>query len=186
MIRPGNVGAPGPWAAVSIGLSAHATAAGALPAVVPTLLVLPLMLMTVRAVDHHLSRFALAARAAAGQAVVHAALTLANPYASAPGGYEQGHVLPALDVVMTGAHVAALVGCVTVAAQVERSICAILGNVADWIRAVAAPGPGVHLAGARRGPVEQDRAGFVPTQLMHRACGITRGPPRLYGCPATA
>ena len=186
VVSPGDVRGAEPWAAVAIGLSAHATAAGSLPAVIPTLLVLPLTLLLVRAVDHHLRRGRLVVRAVAGQAAVHAALTLANPFASASGFGEKGHVLPALDLVMTGAHIAMLVLCMTVAARVERSIVGVLGHVACWIRTVGASSQSMHVSPGRRGPAEHPRAGFVPTQVVHRACGITRGPPELSGCPATA
>ena len=186
VIGTGHARAAGPWVAVALGLSAHAAAAGCLPALLPTLLVLPVALLAVRASDRRLRRYGLLVRAAAGQAVVHAALTVASSCRSHPGADAQGHVLPSLDVVMTGAHVAALILCVTVAARLERSISSLLTDVACWVRATAAQPVALRISPeSRRAPVSQ-RAGFVPTQAVHGSCGITRGPPALRRRPATA
>ena len=186
VIRSSKARAAGPWAAVSIGLSAHATAAGCLPALLPTLIALPLALLAVRATDRYLRRSALLVRVAAGQAVVHAALTVASSCRSHSGADAQGHVLPSLDVAMTGAHVAALILCVTVAARLERSISSLLTDVACWVRATAAQPVALRISPELRRAPESQRARFVPTQAVHGSCGVTRGPPGRLRCPVTA
>lgn len=138
--------------------------------------------MAVRGSDRLLRRHGLALRAAAGQAVVHAALALANPCTSHPGASDQSHVLPALDVVMTGAHVGALLLCVTVAAHVERRITGLVTQVACWVRAVVGQRP-LQVTSRRREMLGRQREGFFPTQREQGSCGTTRGPPPRFNRP---
>lgn len=178
--------AAGPLLAVALGLSAHAAAASCLPGPLPTLLVLPLTLLAVRTSDHCLRQRGLLARAAAGQAVVHAALLMASPCASHPGARDPGHVLTALDVVMTGVHLAALLLCVTLAGHLQRRLTGLLTLVAGWVRAVvAAPAP-LQASALRRTAAGHQRAGFRPSQIEDGSCGLTRGPPTRSRCPAPA
>lgn len=182
MISRGQQRAASPWAAVAVGLSAHAGAAGCLPALLPTLFVLPVAFMAVRASDRCLQRRGLVARGAAAQAVVHAAFTLANPCASHPGSAGQGHASLGVEAVMTAAHVLALILCVAVAAHVERSVAGLLTHVGSWVRGLLARRTPLHVETARRTAGGHQRQGFVPSPVEHRHCGITRGPPGRLRC----
>jgi hypothetical protein len=179
--------AASPWSAVAIGLSAHALAAGCLPQLLPMLLVLPFTLLAVRASDTYFARRSLLLRATAGQVVVHVAVSVATSCATHPAAApQQHHVQPALDVAITGAHIVALILMMTVAARLERNIVTALTSAAMWVRALLERCEQPQCVPAARGAVCHRRAGFVPAELVHRRCGITRGPPAWTGCPIVA
>lgn len=183
MIRDEGVHGTGPWSAVALGLTAHAAATGCLPALLPTLLVLPVALLAVRASDACLRHRTVLLRAAAGQVVVHVLLRLATTCSEHPAADAQGYAQPALDLAMTTAHIAALVLAMTAAVRMERSAAALLHSAAGWLcrtsteARAAEPGP-------MRAAPALGRPGFVPIQVAHGRCGVTRGPPARRRCRA--
>jgi NADH:ubiquinone oxidoreductase subunit 2 (subunit N) len=168
-----------------MGLSAHALAAGCLPQLLPLLLVLPLTLLAVRASDTYFARRSLLLRGSAAQLLVHVALSVATSCAAHPAA-SQEHVQPAADLAMTAAHVVGLVLMMSVAAQVERSVVAAMTSAATWVLALVARCDRPRCIATPRRAVGYRRAGFVPSGLVHRRCGVTRGPPATVGCPIAA
>jgi hypothetical protein len=179
------VRAASPWSAVAIGVSAHALAAGCLPQLLPLLVVLPLTLLAVRASDTYFARRPLLLRASAAQVLVHVALSLATSCAAHPAA-SQEHVQPAADLAMTAAHVVGLVLIMSVAARVERSVVAAVSSAATWVLALVARCDRPRCVATPRRADGYRRAGFVPSGLVHRRCGVTRGPPAAMGCPIAA
>ena len=176
-------GAASPTGAIAAGVSAHAAAAGCLPALVPLVLALPVMLFAIRAVDTALTRCGSALRVAAGQLTVHLTLGVAarcSDHVASSGSHGGGQ----LDAVMTLAHAGALLGCLTAVSRAEGAVRRLLGGVADRLASLGQHGPP---GGGDRHPSPPTctSTGAAKTASAEgRRPRVTRGPPAFTSAPA--
>lgn len=171
-----------PTVAIAFGLSAHAAAAGCLPALRPTLLALPPILLLLRLLAHAARGQRLFVRIAAGQAAVHAVLAIAAPCAShSSAGAAQPELAAALDAALTLAHVLVLTGLVAGVAWLERALVTrACGAAVGWYGAVRLLASGRN---AMAFPVRPVRSGVAVRIVRAQVTGLRAVAPR--GPPAT-
>lgn len=161
-----------PCAAVAVGLSAHAAAVGCLPALLPTLLVVPVALLGVRAMNVGLMRQSAVVRLVTGQAIVHIALSLAAACAThAPPDSAMGAVP---DLATTAVHLLALVLGIAALSRVEQSVHAWVVSARRLLRICGARSS---LRTACVATFGLQGLGFVPRSAVQLSSRLVRGPP---------
>ena len=170
MSRPSRTGAAAASGAqVAAGLGAHVAAAGCLPSLRGLALAVPIAVGTVLLLTYRLPGRPLL-RLAGGQVAVHAALAVA----AACSGHAAGHSDPHL--VMTAAHVAALVLCRAVLDRVVTGVERAAAGVRVQLRRFARPITPARLSLPASVPSTTHR----PHQPRHRlllCVAPRRGPP---------
>jgi hypothetical protein len=161
-----------PCAAVTVGLSAHAAAVGCLPALLPTLLVVPVALLGVRAMNVGLMRQSAVVRLLAGQTIVHIALTAAAACAAHARPESAMEAVP--DLVTTAVHLLSLVLGVAALSRVEQAVHAWVVSARRLLRTC---GVRSSLRTACVATFGLQGLGFVPRSAARLGSRLVRGPP---------
>lgn len=160
-----------PFVAVALGLSAHVAAVGHLPALLPTLLVVPVALLAVRAVNALWTQQSPVGRLVAGQVLVHMVLTAAVACAT----HRPESALAAVpDVASTAVHLLSLVVGVSAVSYVEQSVHAWVVSARRLLRTCEQRSS---LRTADIAVVGSRGAGFAPRSAARFSSRLLRGPP---------